>query len=82
MAMNAQKTRWMLLGWLGRAEQLTRLAAFTTYSREDEHRCTWIQAYLTNAQQKKLMSAVNLISEVLAEIRKDSDNGTDKGNKK
>lgn len=79
MAVNAQKTRWMLLGWLGRCKHLAYMAAFTTYSREDEHRCTWIQSYLTPNQQRKLLSAVNLIQEVLDEIRSpESTKGTDK----
>jgi len=76
MAMNKQKTRWMLMGWLGRAAQLARLSSFTTYEREDPPGKPWIESYLTDRQSMKPLSAVNLIQEVCDEIREDK--GTDK----
>jgi len=69
MAMNRQKTRWMLLGWLGRAHHLIYLASVWSYASEDEKRCTWIQPFFTASQSRKLMLARELILEVLEDIK-------------
>lgn len=67
--MNHQKSRWMLLGWLGRAHQLLFLSAMWTFAEEDDKQCTWIKPFFTDSQSRKLMIARELINEVLQEIR-------------
>lgn len=66
---NYQKSRWMILGWLGRAHQLLYLSSIWSYASEDENRYTWIKPFFTDSQSRKLMIARELINEVLQEIR-------------
>jgi len=71
MAMSRQKTRWMLLGWLGRAAHLTSMAAPICWEELYQDGINRRHMF-TEFQRHKLRKAAQLIFEVLSELREPS----------
>lgn len=63
---NQQKTRWMMLGWLGRCQHLTSMAAACNFLTKDKKHSI---PFFTAEQENKLNQAARLIGEVLEEVK-------------